>query len=54
MAISRLIYLFGDKTIKEEVLREAYESHFIGYPRSIKMYKNLKKNYISGLIWKEK
>jgi hypothetical protein len=45
MAISRLIYLFGDKTLKEEVLREAYESHFIGYPRSIKMYKNLKKFY---------
>jgi len=54
MAISRLIYLFGDKTIKEEVPREAYESHFIGYPRSIKMYKNLKKNSISDLIWKEK
>ena len=45
MAISRLIYLFGDKTLKEEVLREAYESHFMGYPMSIKMYKNLKKLY---------
>lgn len=45
MTGSRLIYLSGDKTLKEEVLREAQESHFVGFPRCIKMYKDLKKFY---------
>jgi hypothetical protein len=34
-----------DKTLKDEVLREAHESRFATHPESTKMYTNLKEYY---------
>jgi hypothetical protein len=39
------MYLPDNKALKEEVLREAYESSFAVHPRSTKMYKDLKEFY---------
>jgi len=36
------MYLFGDKTLKDKVLKGAHESRFIVYPICTKMYKDLK------------
>jgi hypothetical protein len=45
IAIGRQIYLLKDKTLKDEVLREAHESRFATHPGSTKMYRDLKKYY---------
>jgi hypothetical protein len=45
IAIGRRIYLPEDKTLKDEVLREAHESRFATHPGSIKMYRDLKEYY---------
>ena len=45
IAMGRRIYLPEDKTLKDEVLREAHESRFTTHPASIKMYRDLKKYY---------
>jgi phosphopentomutase len=45
IAIGRRIYLPQDKTLKDEVLREAHESRFATHPRSTKMYRDLKEYY---------
>ena len=34
IAIGRRIYLLKDKTLKDEVLREAHESQFVTHPGS--------------------
>jgi hypothetical protein len=41
--MGRQIYLPEDKTLKDEVLREAHESRFTTHPGSTKMYRDLKK-----------
>jgi hypothetical protein len=45
IAMGRRIYLLEDKTLKDEVLREAHESRFATHLRSTKMYRDLKKYY---------
>nr|XP_034918296.1 uncharacterized protein LOC118051676 [Populus alba] len=45
IAMGRQIYLPEDKTLKDEVLREAHESRFATHPRSTKMYRDLKEYY---------
>jgi hypothetical protein len=45
IAMGRRIYLPEDKILKDEVLREAYESRFTTHPESTKMYRDLKENY---------
>jgi len=45
IAMGRQIYSFEDKTLKDEVLKEAHESQFATYPGSTKMYRDLKKYY---------
>jgi len=45
IVMGRRIYLPEDKTLKDEVLREAHESRFVTHPRSKKMYKDLKEYY---------
>jgi hypothetical protein len=49
IAMGRRIYLPEDKTLKDEVLRETHESRFATYPRSTKMYRDLKE-YTGGQI----
>ena len=39
IAMGRRIYLPENKTLKDEVLREAYESRFATHPGSTKMYR---------------
>jgi 2-phosphoglycerate kinase len=43
--MGRRIYLLEDKTLKDEVLREAHESRFATHLRSTKMYRDLKEYY---------
>ena len=43
--MGRQIYLPDYKTLKDEVLRGAHESQFATYPRSTKMYIDLKEYY---------
>jgi hypothetical protein len=45
VAIDRQIYLPKDKTLKDEVLREAHESRFATHFRSTNMYRDLKGYY---------
>jgi hypothetical protein len=45
IAMGRRIYLLEDKTLKDEVLREAHESRFATHPGSTKMYRDLKEYY---------
>jgi len=45
IAMGRQIYLPKDKTLKDEVLREAHESQFTTHLGSTKMYRDLKKYY---------
>ena len=45
IAIGRQIYLLKDKTLKDEVLREAHESRFATHLGSTKMYRDLRKYY---------
>jgi hypothetical protein len=45
VAIGRQIYLPKDKTLKDEVLREAHESRFATHFRSTNMYRDLKGYY---------
>jgi len=45
IAMGRRIYLPEDKTLKDEVLREAHESRFATHPGSTKMYRDLKEYY---------
>ena len=45
IVMGRRIYLLEDKTLKDEVLREAHESRFATHPGSTKMYRDLKKYY---------
>jgi len=45
IAIGRRIYLLKDKTLKDEVLREAHESRFATHPGSTKIYRDLKESY---------
>jgi hypothetical protein len=39
IAMGRRIYLPEDKTLKDEVLREAHKSRFATHPGSTKMYR---------------
>jgi hypothetical protein len=43
VAMGRRIYLPSYEALKEEVLKEAYESHFASPPRSTRMYMDLKR-----------
>jgi len=45
IAMGRRIYLPEDKTLKDEVLREAHEFRFATHPGSTKMYRDLKDYY---------
>jgi len=45
IAMGRQIYLPEDKTLKDEVLREAYEYRFATHLGSTKMYRDLKEYY---------
>jgi hypothetical protein len=45
IAMGRQIYLPEDKTLKDEVLREAHESQFATHLGSTKMYRDLKEYY---------
>jgi len=45
IAMGRRIYLLEDKTLKDEVLREAHESRFATHPGSTKTYRDLKEYY---------
>jgi len=45
IAMGRWIFLPDDKTLKDEVLREAHESWFATHPKSTNMYKDLKEYY---------
>lgn len=45
VAMGRWIYLPEDKALKEEILREAYESRFTVHPRSTKIFQDLKEFY---------
>ena len=39
ITMGRRIYLPGDKTLKDKVLREAHESRLATHPGSTKMYR---------------
>jgi hypothetical protein len=45
ITMGRRIYLLEDRTLKDEVLREAHESRFATHPGSTKMYRDLKEYY---------
>lgn len=45
IVMEKQIYLPDDKVFKDEVLNKAYESKFIVYPSSTKMYRDLKEFY---------
>jgi len=43
--MGKRIFVIGNVTLKNEILREAHESKFVIHPRSTKMYKDLKELY---------
>lgn len=53
VALGMRVYLPKYKVLKDEILREDYESRLEVQSGSAKMYKDLKKNY-GDLKWKEK
>jgi len=43
--MGKRIFVLGNVTLKNEILREAHESKFFIHPGSTKMYKDLKELY---------
>jgi len=53
VVMGRRMYLLEDKTLKEELLKEAHESRFVVHPKSTKMYKDLNEFYWCPYMKKE-